>query len=102
MAALVGPGMKGETLLDDTVYYPNWLQTLGYDVDEITKQIEAITLADRAARHMKYCGKPLPRSKFFYVDSLEKVPVYNYPGHQWRTVTEEYRLIESCPIIHSL
>ncbi|CAH6418912.1 Alpha-ketoglutarate-dependent repair dioxygenase AlkB, partial [uncultured virus] len=88
--------------LTDVFYYERFLHELGFDVDAIMSQIAAITTAERTAPHMKYRGHALKRSKAFFVDSLDLLPIYVYPGFQYQTALEEYRLISSCPIIYSL
>ena len=88
--------------LHDGLYYPKFFTELGYDTDAIAKQVAAITPADRASAHMRYRGHALKRSKWFFVDSLESVPIYSYPGFTYKSVVAEYKTIASCPIIYSL
>ena len=82
-------------------YYPRWCQdVLGLHPDNVFKQLQEAAFADRDAAHMRYRGNSLDRSKFFLVDNLtDKVPIYNYPGFQYGSITHEYKLmgrIRSC------
>lgn len=86
----------------DSAYYPDFLAELGYDQEQLAQILMQIPLADRQARHMLYRGRSLARSKFFFVDSLDQIPIYSYPGFQYRSVLEEYRTIASQPQIAGL
>jgi len=91
-----------ESLLDDCTYYPDFFTERGYDHVAIGEALAKIPLADRTAPHMRYRGHELHRSKFFLVDSLELVPIYSYPGFQYRSVIEEYKPIASYPMIAAI
>lgn len=87
---------------DDTTYYPKWFEELGYDADAVAAELLKLPFADRNSKWMKLRGHPLKRDKCTYVSSLEKVPIYRYTGFQWKMVVEEYRAIETAPILASL
>src|SRR6185503_774197 len=90
------------TISADTTYYPTWLADNGVDAEAVAKAVMAINVADRHAAHMKYRGKPMPRSKWFFVDSLVEVPIYTYPGHQYKTAALEYKQMDTDAIIAGL
>ena len=84
--------------------YPRWCQdVLGLHPNNVFKQLQEAAFADRAAAHMRYRGHTLDRSKFFLVDNLtDKVPIYNYPGFQSGSITHEYKLIGSNPLVQRI
>jgi alkylated DNA repair dioxygenase AlkB len=87
----------------DCLYYPTWYQdNFETSIDEITKELLESKFADRNASHMKYRGNSLKRDKSFFVDSLTNVPVYVYPGYQYKSIVEEYQLIAENKIISDL
>jgi hypothetical protein len=87
----------------DCQYYPNWIQeNLGLTADELFSELNKIEFAERTARHMRYRGLLLKRSKFFFVDSLIEVPVYLYPGFSYASIAEEYDLITNQKLIENV
>lgn len=84
-------------------YFPNWFQeVLKLDAVQVMKALSMEQFADRSAEYMKYRGQPITRSKLFAVESLDKVPVYNYPGFQYLQIKNEYRLISDFPLFQSI
>jgi len=94
--------VKAQKFLEDTEYFPGWLKAEGFDLKEVTKELESIGVIDREEAHMRYRGTVLPRSKFFLVDSLVEVPVYNYPGFQYGSVVNEYEEFSKYPVVLKL
>lgn len=91
-------------LLLDTDYYPNWFTGLGYDPNAIYQELDQISTAERSSPWMKYRGHELKRSKFFFVElgPNQGVPVYSYPGFQYRSVLQEYHQISEHPLISGI
>lgn len=99
---LTHPELTKIIITEDCIHYPKWFQELGYDADATAKELLALTFADRQSPWMKYRGNPIKRDKAFFVDSLERVPIYSFPGFQYRAVVEEYQDFKSAPIVESL
>ncbi len=98
--------IKTETSISyftDSIYYPNWyIDNFGTSIDKITKDLLGFKFADRNATHMKYRGNSLRRDKVFFVDSLIDVPVYQYPGYQYKSIVNEYKLITENKLIQKI
>jgi hypothetical protein len=61
-------------------------------------QLLKLEFIDRTQKYMNFRGKPIPRSKLFFVDNLDSVPIYKYTGFQYAAI-QSFQLIQSNPII---
>jgi len=96
--------MEGWKNLPGCMYYPNWcVDELKMSPEKLYAALGEIEVADRSSKWMKYRGHSLRRSKYFFVNDLDKrVPVYLYPGFQYASIVEEYRLIQDNPVIQRI
>jgi alkylated DNA repair dioxygenase AlkB len=108
-----------EYIRPDSTHYNPWVQKQGLDPEEIFKILYECKLWQNPnARHMKYRGTSLPRTKFFLVDSENEPPrtvlprysypdmVYNlhrsnYAGFQWESM-KYYHSVRAIPAVKQL
>jgi alkylated DNA repair dioxygenase AlkB len=67
----------------------------------LLEEIKNLVPIDRYQSFMFYRGRPITRSKLFFVDSLENVPIYLYPGFTYRSVLE-YKSFDMAPWLNPL
>lgn len=92
-------------------YYANWTKAqLKSTPQRLMKLLTALPFADREDRHMRYRGNPISRTKCVLIqsnravpiESMQRIPIYLFPGFQYAQVLLEYKLIELFPIIRNM
>jgi alkylated DNA repair dioxygenase AlkB len=78
-------------------------QHLGIDSKALfaTLTSEDVPCVPRSSLELKYRGHQLNRTKFFLVDTLDPLPVYNYTGFQYAS-TRFYKTLDTVPAVRAL
>lgn len=99
------PILGAQSVFEDSFYIPNFVQTcLPWNVytlyDEILRSAPW-TAPDNI--YLLYRGFELRRTKAFLygTDERQRIPVYRYPGFQWRSL-QFYRRFSEVPVIEQI
>ena len=89
----------GIPLGPDSALIPNFLSA--EEAKELFEKSESMPLNDRTKESMQYRGKPLPRDKITAIPSRDLIPIYTYPGMQFRGVSD-YKTFAEVPELGDL